>query len=57
MNSLSLSAHPGDGRDPVLSSVTPAFQDQLFGMAFTDSSPKALGPGFRRDERILEAKG
>jgi hypothetical protein len=57
MNPLSLSAHPGESRDPVLSSLTLVSQDQRSGMVFTASSSKALGPGFRRDERILEAKG
>jgi hypothetical protein len=46
-----LSAHPGESRDPVLSSLTPACQDPGNGQTSEVTSPKALGPGFRRDER------
>ncbi len=46
------SAHPGESRDPVLSSLTPAFQDDRACLRLAPPSPKALGPGFRRDERI-----
>ena len=45
------SAHPGESRDPVLSSVTPALQDLGSKDKSEGASPKALGPGFRRDER------
>ncbi len=45
------SAHPGESRDPVLSSLTPALQDLGNGDRTEGASPKALGPGFRRDER------
>ena len=45
------SAHPGESRDPVLSSLTPARQDTRARITSSTGSPKALGPGFRRDER------
>jgi len=45
------SAHPGESRDPVLSSLTPALQDLGNSDTFDGAPPKALGPGFRRDER------
>jgi hypothetical protein len=47
------SAHPGESRDPVLSSLTPAFQDYKAAQSPSAASSKALGPGFRRDERGL----
>ena len=51
--STPLSAHPGESRDPVLSSLTPVFEDRNLRMLAPAASPKALGPGFRRDERII----
>src|SRR5690606_23181113 len=45
-------AHPGESRDPVLSSEARAHQDLSLRARSSTSSPKALGPGFRRDERI-----
>jgi hypothetical protein len=57
LNQFSLPAHPGESRDPVLSSLTLAFQDYRSSMSTSLASPKALGPGFRRDERNLEMKG
>jgi len=49
--SVLISAHHRESGDPVLSSVTPAFQDNRSDAAFRVASPKTLGPRFRGDER------
>ncbi len=43
---LLISAHPGESRDPVLSSLTPAFQDNRKSSPRSSHHPKHWVPAF-----------
>ena len=50
---ISFPAHPRESGEPVLSSLATVSQVHLSRAGIAFPSPKALGPRFRGDERIL----